>query len=107
MQNQPVNNVSLIQNQDSTETVTNVVPTSRQQPAFNFSSAPSVTDTNVPSTSSALPNVHSLVDCIFNNVSPSTVIAGRQLYHGRVIDLSGSIPLGSHVSQKNKGTNLE
>jgi hypothetical protein len=92
--------LSLIQNQDYTETVTNGVPTSRQQPAFNFSSAPSVTDTNVPSTSSAPPNVHSLVDCIFNNVSPSTVTAGRQLCHGPVIDLSGGIPLGSHVPQQ-------
>jgi hypothetical protein len=95
--------LSLIQNQDYTETVTNGVPTSRQQPAFNFSSAPSVTDTNVPSTSSAPPNVHSLVDCIFNNVSPSTVTAGRQLCHGPVIDLSGGIPCPT----TNKGTNLE
>ena len=92
--------MSLIQNQDSTETVTNGVPTSRQQPAFNFSSAPPVTDTNVPSTSSAPPNVHSLVDCIFNNVSPSTVTAGRQLCHGSVIDLSGGIPLRSRVPQQ-------
>ena len=81
VQNQSVNNVLLIQNQNSTETVTNDVPTSRQQPAFNFSSAPSVTDTNVPSTSSAPPNVHSLVDCIFNNVSPSTYRGTKFFYY--------------------------
>lgn len=98
-QNQSVN-VSLIQNQDSTETGTNGIPTSHQLPAFDFTSAPSVTDTNMPSTSSAPTNVHNLVDCTFNNVSPSTVTAGRQLYHGPVIDLSGGIPLGSHVPQK-------
>jgi hypothetical protein len=33
-------------------------------------------------------------------VSPSTVTAGRQLCHGPVIDLSGGIPLGSHVPQQ-------
>lgn len=77
--------MSLIQNQDSTETGTNGIPTSHQQPAFDFTSA--------PSTSSAPPNVPNLVDCIFSNVSPSTVTAGRQLCHGPVIDLSGGIPL--------------
>lgn len=46
--------------------------------------------------------VHSIIDNIFNasDVTATTIDQGRHLCHGPIIDLSGGIPLGAHVSQK-------
>jgi hypothetical protein len=55
---------------------------------------------NTPYTDNS--QIHTLIENILSTESPARSFTGRELCHGPIVDLSGVIPLGAHISQRIK-----
>ena len=89
------------QDNNSSTTVPQPIP-DNIQPTRNSTSAMSVNNNTPYTDNSQIQNVHNLIDNILSTESPATSLTGRELCHGPIVDLSGGIPLGAHISQRVK-----